>query len=74
MLTTKTQIKKDTLIVSHVENIGQGWFEASGYIKETGQRIGNSSTIGRSRKQAVYNLWKYACDVYSKCHYPKYDG
>lgn len=62
----------DTLIVSHVEYLGSGWYEASGYIKETGQRIGNSQTIGRTRKQAVFFLWKYACSMYSQCKYPKF--
>ena len=64
---------KDTLIVSHVEYLGQGWYEASGYIKETNQKIGNAETVGRSVKQSIYNLWKYTCTDYSQCHYPKYD-
>lgn len=67
----KTEDRINTLVVSHVEKLAPGLYEASGYILETGQRIGNSETIGMTNKQAVYKLWEYACAVYGKCKYPK---
>ncbi len=66
-------MKKSTLIVTHTQRIIPGFWEASGRIAETGQRIGNAETTGRTQKQAVYKLWKYANEMYGPVTYPKSD-
>lgn len=62
---------KDTLNISHVERLAPGFFEASGYIRETGVRVGNSSTIGRTKRQAAYKLWEYANQMHGPIEYPR---